>query len=175
MMDSGIFPKSVQEVLDFWIHGDILGAPYGGTAPPERLVKSMKAAVDLYTDQDVAPPLYFLQDISNDANGEIPLPDTDQEDMDTALIELYDEMDLKIILNKVKALESQMPVSDHMAAVIAGSIAENLYNIARSRLLMPRPHPFFEKLFGVLKNQGFPCAWIGGADCHAGDFIIFSR
>jgi len=176
MIISNIFPQGTQEVLNFLSDGHILEKPYQKSVSSDRIIKDPKAAMAIYMDQDVSPPKYFLPDITSGAEGAIPPADGEQEALDVALIEYEEQVNFyQKVLSKIKFLKNEYLMSDHEISVMADTIGSYLYHCARSRLLLPQGHPYFEKIFSILKDQGFPCGWLGGNSWEAGDFLIFSR
>lgn len=58
---------------------------------------------------------------------------------------------------------------------LADIISSDLFQIARARLLGKEPHPYFEEMFNIYKNQGLPVGWVGGESAAEGQFIIYTR
>ena len=164
--------------MNFLRHGPMLEKPYQQTIAPNLIIKDPKRAMKIYMNQDVEPPGYFLPDILSSAEGDIPLATDEQEPLDTALIDYKKQINFyQVALNRIQPLQALYAMSDHEISVMADTMGNYLYYCAASRLLLPEPqtHPFYERLFSVLKDQGFPCGWVGGEDWKTGDFLIFSR
>lgn len=178
MLSDNIFPAGVREVIDFIKSGPILQGAYRGKISAENFCYDVKSALENYTNQDVKPPKYFLTDITEDASGDIPALIDDEKLMGLKykLIEYEEQEDFyQILLGRCKSLKNEMPIKPKEIELIADAMSGNLYLCAESRLLIPKYHPYFERLLEVHKSQGFPCGWRGGKNWQEGDFLIYSR
>lgn len=187
MTSKEIFPVNVREIIDYIEHGDVLKRAYfpvtDGVTTDEDASEvpnpftNLEEALLFYQDQDVEPPYYFLLDITADASGDIPPASGDQEkSLARAFIMYEEEQDFYGIMKK--KLEGQAPELglkpdqiNHLADIISG----DLFQIARARLLCKEPHPYFEEMFNVYKNQGLPVGWIGSESASEGHFVIYTR
>jgi hypothetical protein len=176
LADTPLFPANVREVLDFVTAGDILRQPYSGGIAPEMLIKDAKKALRLYGDQDAKPPRHFLPDITESAAGDIPFGDEGQQALKRGLREHEEQTDFcGAVLQKISRYKKEWGLKKNEITVLADAIGNSLYLCAKARLLTAQPHPYFEKLFAVIKNQGFPCGWSGQDNWRSGEFIVFSR
>lgn len=176
MINEEIFPKKVREVIEYVRSGDFLKGPYKGFLDEERLITDAKKAIEIYTDQDVEPPLYFLLDITQDASGDIPYGDDEKlRELKISLIEFEEQIDFhSLILNRLGHLQ-ESKINKSEMALLADAIGSDLFLCAKARLLIEDSHPYFERIFDIYKNQGFPCGWIGGDNSREGDFLIYSK
>lgn len=177
-MDKSIFPSDVVEVFDFIVHGEVLAAAYAGAGPPGLMLNDMRAALERYTNQDVEPPDHFLLDITADAAGEIPMKSEIKElsELKRKLVE-YDEQEdfCEIVLRKISSASEDLEINAVQSRLLADAISGDLYKCAEARLCLKRSHPYFERVFEIYKNHGFPCGWRGGDNWRDGDFYIYSR
>ncbi|BFO56699.1 hypothetical protein [Acidovorax sacchari] len=177
-MDKSIFPSNVVEVFDFIVRGELLVTAYAGDGFPALMLDDMGTALERYTNQDVEPPDHFLLDITADAAGEIPANPEIKEfsGLKRSLVE-YDEQEdfYEIILRKISTVSEDLEINAAQSRLLADAISGDLYKCAEARLCLERSHPYFERVFEIYKNQGFPCGWRGGDNWRDGDFYIYSR
>lgn len=177
-MDKSIFPSAVIEIFDFIVHGEVLAAAYTGAEFSGLMLNDMSVALEHYTNQDVEPPDHFLLDITADAAGEIPENPEIKEfsGLKRSLVE-YDEREdfYEIILKKVSTVSGDLEINAAQSRLLADAISGDLYKCAEARLCLERSHPYFERVFEIYKNQGFPCGWRGGDNWRDGDFYIYNR
>ncbi|WP_152033839.1 hypothetical protein [Paracidovorax avenae] len=177
-MDKSIFPSNVVEVFDFIVHGELLVTAYAGDGSPALMLDDMGTALERYTNQDVEPPDHFLLDITADAAGEIPLkPEIKEFSESKRKLAEYDEQKdfYQIILRKVSLISEGLEITKTQSRLLADAISGDLYKCAEARLCLKSSHPYFERVFAIYKNQGFPCGWRGGDNWRDGDFYIYSR
>ncbi|OWR29619.1 hypothetical protein CDO73_15665 [Saccharibacillus sp. O23] len=192
MIDKSIFPADVQEVLDWAENGEFLNGLYrektDRAAVSEHrsgrvgIVKSgpfagLEEALRFEQDQDLEPPYVFLQDIVDDAAGDIPpAADGAQKELARALIFYEEEQDFpKKLMAKLAPLAAENGLKAELLAALADKIGSELYQCAKARLLAEERHPFFETLFAIYKNQGLPVGWIGGESADDGQFVVYAR
>ncbi|MCP1136992.1 hypothetical protein NKT34_27445 [Paenibacillus polysaccharolyticus] len=187
MTSKEIFPVNVREIIDYIEHGDVLKGPYlsvthdgavTGTAfETQDSFTNLEEALIFYQEEDVEPPCYFLLDITADALGDIPpASGEEQKSLDRAFILYEEEQDFYGIMKK--KLEGQAPelgLKPDQLNHLADIISSDLFQIARARLLGKEPHPYFEEMFNIYKNQGLPVGWVGGESAAEGQFIIYTR
>ncbi|WP_145335201.1 hypothetical protein [Paenibacillus xylanexedens] len=187
MTSKEIFPVNVREIIDYMEYGNVLKGAYppvtdGVTADvaaseAPNPFTNLEEALLFYQDEDVEPPFYFLLDITADASGDIPPASGDQEkSLARAFIMYEEEQDFYgIMKKKLEGLADELHLKpaqiNHLADIISG----DLFQIARARLLCKEPHPYFEEMFNVYKNQGLPVGWIGSESASEGHFVIYSR
>ena len=68
------YPADVQEILIFMRDGKFLGGIYKNNDKYTEIIKNIHKALEIYADQDIKIPYYFLPDIFNSAQGEIKIP-----------------------------------------------------------------------------------------------------
>ncbi|MCM3134341.1 hypothetical protein M3629_16225 [Paenibacillus polysaccharolyticus] len=187
MTSKEIFPTDVREVLDYIEHGDVLkgsyhsithgGAMNGTASETQDPYTNLEEALQFYQDEDVEPPYHFLLDITADALGDIPPASGDQErSLDRAFILYEEEQDFYGMMKK--KLEGQSPelgLKPDQLNHLADIVSSDLLQIARARLLCKEPHPYFEAMLNVYKNQGLPVGWIGSEFASEGHFVIYSH
>jgi hypothetical protein len=174
MVKISVFPKSVQEVLSFVQNGALLDGPYSGPVTQANRFFSIKEAFVHYLNQDVLPPEYFLTDITDDASGDIP--GGWDNPLKTALIEYEEKTDFyNVICDRLMPRKKELGLKKDDLETLADSIGSNLYLCAKARLLLPKSHDYFERLFQIYRDQAFPCGWRGGPKWETGDFLFFSR
>ena len=70
------FPADVQEILIFMRDNKFLSTIYKGSDKNTEIVTNINRALEIYTDQDIKKPYYFLQDIFSSAQKKITPPST---------------------------------------------------------------------------------------------------
>lgn len=187
MSSKELFPANVREVMDYVEHGDVLKGPYlsvnhggavdGAVSERQHPFANLEEALLFYQDEDVEPPYYFLLDITSDALGDVPpASGEEQKSLAREFILYEEEHDFYSIMKK--KLEGQAPelgLKPDQLNHLADMISSDLFQIARARLLCKEPHPYFEAMFNVYKNQGLPVGWIGSESTAEGQFIIYMR
>ncbi|MGQ8873169.1 hypothetical protein [Paenibacillus sp. TSA_86.1] len=187
MSSKELFPADVREVMDYIEQGDVLKGPYlavthdgagnGTASETQDSFANLEEALLLYQDQDVEPPCYFLLDITADALGDIP-PASGEEQRSLARALILDEEEQDFYGMMKKRLEGQadeLGLKPDQLNHLADIISSDLLQIARARLLCKEPHPYFEAMFNVYKNQGLPVGWVGSESASDGQFIIYMR
>ncbi|MGF6353086.1 hypothetical protein ABIE27_000995 [Paenibacillus sp. 4624] len=187
MTSKEIFSLDVREVLDYIEHGDILKRPYlpfadgvavdGAASEAPNPFTNLEEALIFYQDEDVEPPFYFLLDITADASGDIPpASGEEQRSLAQAFILYEEEQDFYgIMKNKLEGMVDELCLKPDQLNHLADIISGDLFQIARARLLCKEPHPYFESMFNVYKNQGMPVGWIGSESASEGRFVIYRR
>ena len=167
------FPIGVQEVLNLMTSGSLLSLPYAGAVPVSRLSHDLKGAVDAATDQDIKKPLQFLGDVTAAASGEIYVPPSDIHPFRMQFIYFLDEVNLfDTILLQITPSCKKAKLGKALTATLANIMYEDLVACAESRLFATTPHQYFERMFSIYRDHGFPFAWKGTK--KSGDFVIFS-
>ncbi|MFD1885982.1 hypothetical protein [Paenibacillus wenxiniae] len=193
-----MFPPQVQEVIDFIEKGDVLTGTYRAavesihvaTQLPEEshgkmieihtsnhLFTDLQEALEFYRDEDVEPPYYFLLDITAEALGDIPAAtDDEQRQLQRALIEYEEEHDFyRLIKERMTPLATELHIESEHVDQVADIISGDLYHCATARLLMKQPHPYFEQMFHIYRNQGMPVGWVGSELPDEGKFVIYAQ
>ncbi|WP_342553456.1 hypothetical protein [Paenibacillus sp. FSL R7-0652] len=187
MSSKELFPADVREVIDYLEHGDVLKGPYSSAAPnttvdgagseKSGLFTNLEEALLFYQDEDAAPPYYFLLDITADASGDIPPASSEEERTLARALILYEEAHdfYGIMKKRIAGLADELSLQPAYVNLLADIISGDLYQIAKARLLCREPHPYFEAMFEVYKNQGMPVGWVGSESASEGQFIIYTR
>ncbi|OWA36875.1 hypothetical protein B9G55_02005 [Saccharibacillus sp. O16] len=188
MNETHVFPLAVQEVLTFIAKGELLNGAYQRESAAEvnedALIgierhgpfTRLDEALSFYQDQDVEPPYVFLPDMVEDADGDIPpAADASMRELARALILYEEEQDfVQVVLKRLTLRAAGLELTPQMMALLADKISGELYLCAKARLLAAEPHPFFETLFSIYRNQELPVGWIGEADTEDGRFVVYS-
>jgi hypothetical protein len=192
-----IFPSSVQEIIDFIEGGHLLTGRYQAALETIRLdaqipdshgssieihtstglFTDLQEALGFYQDEDVEPPYYFLLDITAEALGAIPLATNEQQrQLQRALIEYEEAHDFyALIKERITPLAAELHIESEQIDLVADIISGDLFHCAKARLLMEEPHPYFEQMFDVYRNQGMPVGWFGRELPEEGNFIVYAQ
>lgn len=194
MQSKDVFPARVREVIDLIEQGDVLSGTYKESVPmvdiatqtpkyyiemstPANLFNDLQEALQFYQDEDIEPPYYHLPDITAEALGDIPAATSDeQRALNRALIEYEEEHNFyELIKERIAPLAAKLHIEDEEASLVADIISSDLYHCAKARLLLEEPHPYFEHMLSIYRNQGMPIGWIGSEAPDEGEFIIYTR
>jgi hypothetical protein len=168
------FPNDAQEIFDFMSSGPFFNGSYLGNIPESNRIYNVTTAVKNYTNQDIKPPFYFLDDITSNASVDIPSLD-DEKPMRAMMKELDNVNYYDFIHDQISSLSKDIGINTNTAKILAGSIYENLVLCIESRLMSSESHPYFERLYQIYKDQAFPCGWTGSDSWKKGEFIICTR
>jgi hypothetical protein len=168
------FPNNVQEIFDFMRSGQFLNGRYFGSILESHRVHDATLALNSYTNQDVKPPFYFLDDITSNASAEIPSLD-DEKPMRALMKELDAVNYYDFMHDQILSISKDIGINKNVTKNIANSIYENLVLCMESRLMSIESHPYFERLYEVYKENAFPCGWKGSSTWKKGEFIIYAR
>lgn len=68
-----------------------------------------------------------------------------------------------MINQRIKHLSGELQLQSATVSYLADIISGDLFQIAKARLLCKEPHPYFEAMFEIYKNQGLPVGWSGAS------------
>jgi len=168
------YPADVQEILIFMRDGKFLGGIYKNNDKYTEIIKNIHKALEIYADQDIKIPYYFLPDIFNSAQGEIKIPTPPNQLENFAMHRDLENYYEKIKTNN-KHLMIDLNLDDDEYDFLTNIFYEDLVACAKARLFSEEKINFFEKLFKIYESSGFPCGWKGGNNPNNGDFVIFSK
>lgn len=167
------FPKPVQEILIFMMDGKFISQPYFGNIPVAEVIHDIRIGFEIYTNQDIKRPYYFLPDLISEKRRDIKIPPPPNQLEEFA--RHRDESNYYNIIRKNNShLKSDLKLNEEDFNFLTNIIYEDLIVCAKARLFSKKRVPFFDDLFEVYKTQGFPCGW-KGIEKNKGKLVIFSR
>jgi hypothetical protein len=167
------FPFRVQEVLNFMLTKKFLSAPFQCNNRKIEVFKNFNTAMDMYLDQDIKKPYYFLPDITEDAKSNYHIPPPPNRLREFALHR--DEMNYFNRMIKNNSHLDKIPgIDDDDLESLIGSFYEDLIACAKARLFSEMPISYFEDIFDVYKNNGWPFCWKSSKGKKHGNFVVFS-
>ena len=148
--------------------------PYTGNHEACEIVTSIKTALEMYTNQDIGKPYFFLRDIFSSAQRNIDIPPSSNY-LERFAIHRDSYNYFEVMRDKNQHLLHELDLTEDDHALLINIFYEDLIFCAKSRIFSGRKINFFEKLFEIYRSSGFPCGWKGSSSPRKGSFVIFSK
>lgn len=174
MNDISCFPPDAQEILLFMRDYKFLGSAYIGNNETCEIVTNIKIALEMYTNQDIGRPYFFLQDVFSSAQRNIDIPPSSNF-LEKFAIHRDSFNYFEVMKSNNQHLMHELNLTEDDHAFLINIFYEDLIFCAKSRIFSGRKIDFFEKLFEIYQSSGFPCGWKGSSSPRKGNFVIFSK
>ena len=168
------FNKSARDVLELMLKFEFIKNEFNNKEISSEITHNFGKAMDLYMDDSPRRPYYSIADVSSEASAEINIPEPPNN-----LAELSNHLDdggyFEAMLANNQHLKTRYKLEDEDYRSLINIFYEDLCLCIESRYYMrDNPIVYFENIFYVYKEGGFPCGWKGGKGPKKGALVVLT-